>query len=106
MGGNIPGGNFLGGNFPGGIFQGEFDGWRIFLESSKTLSRSNYQRCLVRKGVLRNFAGKRLCQSLFFNNVAGHLRTTASDYQLVGVLVILLVYSIPSYEFGFYTNHN
>ena len=32
------------------------------------------QRCSVRKGVLRNFAkftGKHLCQSLFFNKVAG-----------------------------------
>ena len=92
-----------------GIFQGEFDGWRIFLEPSKTLSRSNHKRCLVRKGVLRNFAkftAKHLCQSLFFNKVAGHLRTTASDNQSVGVLVILLVYSIPCSKFGFYPNHN
>ena len=32
------------------------------------------QRCSVKKGVLRNFAkftGKHLCQSLFFNKVAG-----------------------------------
>ena len=41
----------------------------------------------MKKGVLRNFAkftGKPLCQSLFFNKVAGlrlaeHLQTTASD---------------------------
>ena len=36
--------------------------------------RSSHQRCFVRKGVLRNFAkftGKHLCQSLFFNKVAG-----------------------------------
>ena len=36
--------------------------------------RSSNQRCSVRKGVLRNFAkftGKHLCQSLFFNKVAG-----------------------------------
>ena len=36
--------------------------------------RSNHQRCSVRKGVLRNFAkltGKHLCQSLFFNKIAG-----------------------------------
>ena len=41
--------------------------------------RSSHQRCSVRKGVLRNFtkfAGKHLCQSLFFNKVAG-LRPTA-----------------------------
>ena len=36
--------------------------------------RSSYQRCSIKKGVLRNFAkftGKHLCQSLFFNKVAG-----------------------------------
>ena len=36
--------------------------------------RSSCQRCFVRKGVLRNFAKfteKHLCQSLFFNKVAG-----------------------------------
>ena len=47
--------------------------------------RSNHQRCSVRKGVLRNFTkfiGKHLCQSLFFNKVAGlHLfyRTPLED---------------------------
>ena len=37
-------------------------------------NRSSHQRCYVRKGVLRNFTkftGKHLCQSLFFNKVAG-----------------------------------
>ena len=37
-------------------------------------SRSSHQRRSVNKGILRNFAtftGKRLCQSLFFNKVAG-----------------------------------
>ena len=41
---------------------------------SLTLSKSSHQRCSVEKGVLRNFAkftGKHLCQSLFFNKVAG-----------------------------------
>ena len=36
--------------------------------------RSSHQRCSVTKGVLRNFtkfSGKHLCQSLFFNKVAG-----------------------------------
>ena len=36
--------------------------------------RSSHRRCSVKKGALRNFAkltGKDLCQSLFFNNVAG-----------------------------------
>ena len=36
--------------------------------------RSSHQRCSMKKGVLRNFAKfteKHLCQSLFFNKVAG-----------------------------------
>ena len=36
--------------------------------------RSTHRRCSVKKSVLRNFAkvtGKYLCQSLFFNKVAG-----------------------------------
>ena len=36
--------------------------------------RSSHRRCSVGKGVLRNFAkftGKHLCQSLYFNKVAG-----------------------------------
>ena len=36
--------------------------------------RSSHQRCSMKKGVLRNFrkfAGKHLCQSLFFNKVSG-----------------------------------
>ena len=36
--------------------------------------RSSHQRCSIKKGVLRNFAkftGKHMCQSLFFNKVAG-----------------------------------
>ena len=40
----------------------------------KTILRSSHLRCSVRKDVLRNFAkftGKYLCQSLFFNKVAG-----------------------------------
>ena len=37
-------------------------------------SRSSHRKCSVKKGALRNFAkftGKQLCQSLFFNKVAG-----------------------------------
>ena len=37
-------------------------------------SRSSHRRCSVKKGILRNFAkftGKHMCQSLFFNKVAG-----------------------------------
>ena len=36
--------------------------------------RSSHQRCSMKKGVLRNlakFTGRHLCQSLFFNKVAG-----------------------------------
>ena len=36
--------------------------------------KSSHRRCSVKKGALRNFAkltGKDLCQSLFFNKVAG-----------------------------------
>ena len=36
--------------------------------------RSSHRRCSVGKGVLRSFAkftGKHLCQSLYFNKVAG-----------------------------------
>ena len=42
--------------------------------NSLTSFRSSHRRCSVKKGVLRNFAkftGKHLCQSLFFNKVAG-----------------------------------
>ena len=44
------------------------------VHSCLCLIRSSHQRCSVRKGVLGNFAeltGKHLCQSLFFNKVAG-----------------------------------
>ena len=37
-------------------------------------NRSSHQRCSMEKGVLRNFTkftGKHLCQSFFFNKVAG-----------------------------------
>ena len=38
------------------------------------LFRSSHWRCSIKKGVLRNFAkstGKHLCQTLFFNKIAG-----------------------------------
>ena len=40
----------------------------------KAVDRSSHRRCSVKKGVLRNFTkftAKHLCQSLFFNKVAG-----------------------------------
>ena len=48
--------------------------WRNYGVSFIMKVRSSHQRCSVKKGVLRNFAkftGKHLCQSLFFNKVAG-----------------------------------
>ena len=51
------------------------DNWlRKFMVIPFSQSRRNRRRCSVRKGVLRNFVkftGKHLCQSLFFNTVAG-----------------------------------
>ena len=41
---------------------------------SKSILRSSHRRCSLRKCILRNFAkfiGKYLCQSVFFNKVAG-----------------------------------
>ena len=46
-----------------------------------TIHGSNHQGCSVRKGVLRNFdkfTGNHLCQSLFFNKVAGLKRFPVS----------------------------
>ena len=43
-------------------------------QSTQHLCRRSHQRCSVRKGIQRNFkkfTGKHLCQSLFFNKVAG-----------------------------------
>ena len=52
----------------------------IFLEGETPTLINSHLRCFVRIGALRNFAkftGKHLCQSLFFNKVAG-LRTATS----------------------------
>ena len=46
----------------------------VSLKSQVRIGRSSHRRCSVRKGVYRNFAKfteKHLCQSLFFNKVAG-----------------------------------
>ena len=48
------------------------------------------RRCSVRKGVLRNFAkltGKHLCQSLYFNKVAG------LDYNFIKIETLAQVFS-------------
>ena len=46
----------------------------IFLALRLAISKSTHLTCSVKKSVLRNFAkftGKHLCQSRFFNKVAG-----------------------------------
>ena len=61
--------------------------YSYFPVNNESRYRCSHQRCSVKKRVLRNFSkftGKHLCQSLFFNKVAGatyfteHLWTTAS----------------------------
>ena len=50
--------------------------------------RSSHCRCSVRKGVLRNYAkitGKHLCQSIFFNKVAGRSSTLLKKEALAQV---------------------
>ena len=50
-----------------------------------TSGRSTHRRCSVKKDCLRNFAkltGKRLCQSLFFNKVAGLRPSTLLEKRL------------------------
>ena len=46
----------------------------FFIFTEQKQFRSSHRRCSVKKAVLKNFAkltGKHLCQSLFFNKVAG-----------------------------------
>ena len=46
----------------------------VFAITIQMITRSNHQMCSVRKDVFRNFAkfaGKLLCQVLFYNKVAG-----------------------------------
>ena len=46
----------------------------VLTENQNAVFKSSHWRCSVKKGVLKNFAkftGKHLCQSLFFNKVAG-----------------------------------
>ena len=48
--------------------------WYVLIKFNAMLFRSSHQRCSIKKGVCRNFtkfAEKHLCQSLFFNKVAG-----------------------------------
>ena len=55
--------------------------------TGKTLVRSSHRRCSIRKGVLRNFAkfaGKHLCQGLFFNKVTGLRLATLLNKRIWG----------------------
>ena len=68
-------------------------------------SRSSRQRCSVKKGVLRNFlkfTGKHLCQSLFFNKVAG------SACNFIKKETLAQLFSCEFYEISknpFFTEH-
>ena len=61
-----------------------YTGWSVthlgkFWPQSISINRSSHQRCFLIKGVPRTivkFTGKHLCQSLFFNKVAGLRPTT------------------------------
>ena len=47
--------------------------WQSYI-LKRVFLRSSHRRCSVRKGILSNFGifiGKNLCQSLFYNKVAG-----------------------------------
>ena len=48
--------------------------WVLFFLVNVRLYRGSHERCSMKKVVIRNFTkftGKHLCQSLFFNKVAG-----------------------------------
>ena len=48
--------------------------WHIMNRSSCTQIRSSHWMCSIKKGIRRNFTkftGKHMCQSLFFNKLAG-----------------------------------
>ena len=60
-------------------------------------SRSSHRRCSVRKGVLRNFtkfSRKLLCQSFFFNKVAGLRSSTLSKKETLAQVFSCEFYKI------------
>ena len=62
------------------LFPSKLSCWNILT----TFNKSSHQRCSIRKGVLRNFTkftGKQLCQSLFFNKVAGLKNTFFTEHR-------------------------
>ena len=59
--------------------------WNAFIIPLHSTKRSSHQRCSVKKIVLRSFTkftGKCICQSLFFNKVAGPRPETLSKKRL------------------------
>ena len=57
--------------------------------SNQTVTQKQPPEVFYKKGILRNFAkftGKRLCQRLFFNKVAGLRRTTPMAASEKGVV--------------------
>ena len=74
---------------------------QTFFISSKFLHpwwfRSSHRRCSVRKGVLRNFTKftwKLLCQSFFFNKVAGLRSSTLSKKETLAQVFSCEFYKI------------
>ena len=54
--------------------------------------RSSHRKCSVKKGVLKNiskFTGKHLCQSLFFNTVAGLRFCILNQLNTSGIFLII-----------------
>ena len=65
-----------------------------YMKQDSTKNRSSHQRCSVRKGVLSNFTkfrGKHLCQSPFFNKVAGLKLTLVSRSKNVSSMLCLII---------------
>ena len=69
--------------------------------------RSSHQSCFIKKGVLRNFTkftGKHLCQSLFFNKVAGlNCRPKACNF--IKKETLAQVFSCEFSKNTFFTEH-
>ena len=68
------------------------------------IPRSSHQRCSIKNGVARNFTkstGKQLCQSLFFNKVAGLRHSSGTGERIVymwasGERIIYIIFSSKS----------
>ena len=61
-------------NFVGELRHTSINDLRLMVLGDQEISRSSHRRYSIKKSALRNFAkltGKHLCQSLFFNKMAG-----------------------------------